>query len=55
MNLITGIVGIAGVMIFLGILLWWVKALPLTIIIVLVMLLLVIDFVKSLSGNGNST
>ena len=32
-NLITGIIGIAGVCTFLGILLWWIKALPLIIIV----------------------
>jgi hypothetical protein len=53
-NLITGIIGLAGVMVFLGILLWWTKALPLIIICVLVMALLVIDFVKSFGTNNNS-
>jgi hypothetical protein len=52
-NFITGIIGIAGVMVFLGILLWWIKALPLIIIVALVMLLLVLDFVQTLrTGNG---
>lgn len=53
-NLITGIIGVAGVMVFLGILLWWIKAVPLIIICVLVMALLVIDFVKSFGTNNNS-
>ena len=48
MTLITGLIGIAGVMTFLGIMLWWVKALPIIIIIVLVMLLLLYDFVQTL-------
>jgi membrane protein implicated in regulation of membrane protease activity len=54
-NLITGIIGVAGVMAFLGFLLWWIKAAPLIIICVLVMALLVWDFVQSLrqpDGNG---
>jgi hypothetical protein len=52
-NLITGIIGIAGVLTFLGILLWWTKALPLIIICVGVMLLLLWDFVQTLrTGNG---
>jgi hypothetical protein len=51
-NLITGIIGIAGVIAFLGILLWWIKALPLIVIVVVVMLLLLWDFVLSLRGNG---
>ncbi len=53
-NLITGIIGVAGVMAFLGILLWWTKALPLIIIVAVVMLLLVVDFVKSLGGNNGA-
>jgi len=53
-NFITGIIGIAGVCAFLGILLWWIKALPLIIIVGLVVVLLLTDFVQSLSaGNGN--
>lgn len=52
-NFITGVIGIAGVCAFLGILLWWIKATPLIIIMVGVMLLLLVDFVQSLrAGNG---
>ena len=40
-NLITGIIGIAGVLTFLGILLWWIKAVPLIIICLLVMALMI--------------
>ena len=40
-NFITGLIGIAGVCTFLGIMLWWIKAVPLIIICVLVMALLV--------------
>lgn len=47
-NFITGIIGIAGVLAFLGILLWWIKALPLIIVCVVVMALLVYDFWQSL-------
>lgn len=52
-NFITGIIGVAGVMVFLGILLWWIKAVPLIIICVFVMVLLVYDFVKSLGASSN--
>jgi hypothetical protein len=55
-NFITGIIGIAGLCTFLGILLWWIKAPPLIIIVALVVLLLVYDWIQSLSaggGNGN--
>ena len=52
-NFITGLIGIAGVCTFLGILLWWIKAVPLIIICVLVMALLIYDFWQSLRANGN--
>jgi hypothetical protein len=53
-NLITGIIGIAGVCAFLGILVWWIRELPLILIVVFVVVLLIIDFVNSLSsGNSN--
>jgi hypothetical protein len=54
-NLITGLIGIAGVCTFLGILLWWIKAVPLIVICVLVMALLSYDFYQSLGASGNGT
>ncbi len=54
-NLVTGMIGVAGVITFLGILLWWIKAVPLIIICVLVMALLIWDFVQSVrqeNANG---
>jgi hypothetical protein len=55
-HLIAGIIGIGMLATFLGIMLWWVKALPLIIIVVLVMALLIYDFVQTLrfgeSGPG---
>jgi CHASE2 domain-containing sensor protein len=54
-NLITGLIGIAGVCVFLGILLWWIKAVPLIIICALVMALLIWDFLKSLRADDNRT
>ena len=53
MTLVTGIVGIAMLMVFLGILVWWIKALPLTIIVVAVILLLIYDFVRTLRYGEN--
>jgi hypothetical protein len=47
-TLVAGLIGIAGMVVFLGIMLIWVPALPLIIICVGVMLLLVYDFVGSL-------
>ena len=53
-NLITGIIGIAGLFVFLGILLWWIKAVPLIIICLGVMALLIYDFLRSLrQANGS--
>jgi hypothetical protein len=49
---ICGLIGIAGVMAFLGILLWWIKAPPLIVIVAGVMLLLLYDFYLALRGNG---
>jgi hypothetical protein len=54
MTLITGLAGIAMLGTFLGIMLWWVKALPLIIIMVVVMLLLVYDFAQELRAGSNS-
>jgi hypothetical protein len=52
-NFVTGIIGFAGVVAFLGIMLLWVPAPPLIVIVVIVMLLLLVDVVQSLrSGNG---
>ncbi|MFK4507922.1 hypothetical protein LPJ38_22950 [Bradyrhizobium daqingense] len=51
-NMITGLIGLALVLTFLGILVVWIKAIPLIIIVVSVMMLAVIDFVRSLRTNG---
>ena len=48
MILITGLIGIAMLATFLGIMVWWVKALPLIIIVVGVLALLIYDFVQEL-------
>jgi len=53
MMLVTGIIGIAMLVAFLGFLVWWIKDLPFTIIVVGVILLLLYDFVRTLRyGNG---
>jgi hypothetical protein len=54
-NFITGVIGVAGACVFLGILLWWIKAVPLIVICTLVMALLAWDFYNSLGANGNGT
>ena len=52
-NLITGIIGIAGVAIFLGIMIFWVPAPPVFIIVAVVIGLLLVDFVQSLRTRDN--
>jgi hypothetical protein len=52
-NLVTGIIGLAMVMAFLGFMLVWVKAVPLIIIVVFVMILAVTDFVQTLRAGSN--
>lgn len=47
MVFITGLIGIAGFAAFLGFMLWWVKALPLIIIVLLVGLLLAYDWIMT--------
>jgi hypothetical protein len=53
MTLVTGIIGIAMLAAFLGIMLWWVKALPLIVIILFVFVLMVYDFVQTLRYGDN--
>jgi hypothetical protein len=55
MTLITGIIGIAMVTTFLGFMVIWVKALPIIVIVVCVLLLLIYDFVQELRAASNST
>jgi hypothetical protein len=47
-NVITGIIGIAMLLAFLGVLLWWIQAVPLITIVVAVVALLVYDFLQML-------
>jgi hypothetical protein len=49
-NFITGIIGMAMTITFLGFMLVWVPAPPLIIIVVGVMILAAIDFVQSVRG-----
>jgi hypothetical protein len=54
-NLVAGIIGIVLVAGFLGTLGWWLKSVPLTIIILGVLGLIVYDVVKALREvNGNA-
>lgn len=54
MTLITGLIGIAMLATFLGIMIWWVQALPLIIIVVGVFALLIYDFVQELRDASKS-
>jgi hypothetical protein len=53
-NLVTGVIGIAALLVFLGILGWWIKEAPLIIIFVGVGVLLIYDFVQTLRFGSNS-
>jgi hypothetical protein len=53
MALISGIIGIAMLVTFLGFMVWWVPAPPLIVIMVSVVLLLIYDFIQTLR-NGES-
>jgi hypothetical protein len=46
-DLVPGILGIAMVVTFLGIMVWWVKAVPLILIVIGVMALLIYDWVMT--------
>jgi len=54
-NLITGVIGLVMMATFLGFLVWWLKALPLTIIVIFVVLLLAVDLVQSLRPANNGS
>jgi hypothetical protein len=52
-TLVTGAIGIAMWVTFLGIMLWWVKALPLMIIVAVTLALLIYDFLYTVRyGEG---
>jgi len=45
---ITGVIGIVMVLMFLGLIAWWLRELPFTIIVAGVILLMLYDFVMTL-------
>ncbi len=53
LTLVTGLIGIAMLVVFLGILVWWIKALPLAIIVGAVVLLMLYDFVWTVRSGDN--
>jgi hypothetical protein len=52
-TLVVGAIGIAMLLAFLGVMLWWVPAPPLIVIIVGVLALLAYDFVQTLRFGEN--
>jgi hypothetical protein len=55
MTLVTGIVGATMLLAFLGVLVWWIKALPFTIIVIAVVVMMIWDFIQTLrSGQGGA-
>lgn len=54
-TLITGIIGIAMLVAFVGFMVWWVPALPLIIIVGGVLMLVLVDFIQTLrSGESGA-
>jgi hypothetical protein len=47
-TLIPGLIGISLVLMFLGVILWWVKAIPLIIIVIGVVAMMIYDFLQTL-------
>lgn len=52
-DLIAGLIAIALLLSFLGVLIWWIKALPLTLIIAFVVALMLYDFVQTVRFGEN--
>jgi len=56
MSVVTGLIGILMAVMFLGFLVWWIRELPFTIIVVAVIGLMIYDWVRTLrhgdSGPG---
>ena len=54
MNLVTGTIGLLLLLGFLGFMVVWIKAVPLIIIAVSVLLLVIYDFVVTMRGSDRS-
>jgi hypothetical protein len=54
MRFVTGLVGVVMVMMFLGFLVWWIRELPFTLIVLAVVVLMLYDVVQTLR-HGDST
>ena len=47
-DIVTGVIGVILLFGFLGILIWWIKSIPLTIIVVLSVQVMLYDFVQTM-------
>ena len=54
MTFVTGLVGVVMVMMFLGFLVWWIRELPFTLIVVAVVGLMLYDVVQTLRHGDSS-
>ena len=54
-NVVTGIIGIIVVSAFLGFLMWWLKSIPLTVIMLGVIGLMVWDVVGTIRAGNNGS
>ena len=54
MTFVTGLVGVVMVMMFLGFLVWWIRELPFTLIVLAVVGLMLYDVVQTLRHGDNS-
>jgi hypothetical protein len=55
MTLITGTIGVAMLLTFLGIMLWWIKALPLIVIVCGILALMLYDFVVEMRAEAKGS
>jgi hypothetical protein len=53
MSLITGAIGVVMLVIFLATMLWWIRAVPLIIVVVSVLALMLYDFVQEMRSEMN--
>jgi hypothetical protein len=54
MTFVTGLVGVVMVMMFLGFLVWWIRELPFTLIVLAVVGLMLYDVVQTLRHGDRS-
>jgi hypothetical protein len=54
MTFVTGLVGVVMVMMFLGFLVWWIRELPFTLIVLAVVGLMLYDVVQTLRHGDSS-